>query len=186
MLPVEGAASSEASIIVRVCSPDDAQRLGCEYASSWEGQTAGRWDFLTAWSGPRLVGSACLRWEGPFNEEVAAASPRQVELGFLHVQPEFRGRGVGTALVGLAEQRCRERGVTSLGLGVGDGNPRAAALYQRLGYAATGFRFTDRYTWTNSDGELQDAVEPGFYLTRHLNSAEARIGGGDGWDRMGA
>jgi ribosomal protein S18 acetylase RimI-like enzyme len=128
---------------------------------------------LTAWDEARLVGSALLRWEGPFNAEVAAALPQQVELGFLQIEPSYRGRGIGTALLRLAEQRCRERGITRLGLAVATDNDRALRLYQRLGYADTGLRFTDSYTGIDPDGSARQMVEPGLYLTRNLTAADA-------------
>lgn len=160
--------SAAHGVTVRVCSPTDATHLGAEHAARWEGQRAGRWELLTAWSGTQLIGSGLLLWEGPHNPVVAAARPGQVELGFLQVEPAWRGRGVGTALLALAEDRCRERGVTCLGLAVGLANTRAAALYLRCGYADTGLRFTDDYVAVDESGRRYDAVEPGRYLTRTL------------------
>lgn len=155
-------------LAVRLCSAPDAERLRPAYADRWEGQGLGRWDFLVAWDKDRLVGSAVLRWEGPFNEEVATAFPSQVELGFLQVEPDCRGQGIGSALLRCAEQRCLERGVARLGMGVAEDNPRALALYERLGYTDTGLRFTDVYTGVGRDGTEQHLVEPGRYLTRDL------------------
>ncbi|MCW2543473.1 MAG: putative acetyltransferase [Frankiales bacterium] len=154
------------NVDVRECTPADAGRLGEPYAASWAGHLAGRWDFLTAWSGEQLVASAQLRWEGPHNADVAQARPGQVELGFLQVAEGWRGQGIGAAVVRLAESRCRDRHVTSLGLGVAMDNHQALDLYLRLGYADTGLRFTDRYTWTDADGVAHDAAEPGMYLVR--------------------
>jgi ribosomal protein S18 acetylase RimI-like enzyme len=161
---------SNEPVAVRVCAATDAESLGPEFAARWEGQRAGRWELLTAWFGSRLVGSGLLRWEGPFNPHVAAVRPGQVEIGFLQVEPEWRGRGVGSALLALAEQRCRARGVRSLGLGVGIDNSRAAALYRRLGFADTGVRFTDAYVSIDRDGCTHDVVEPGLYMTRMLTA----------------
>ncbi|MBC3841792.1 GNAT family N-acetyltransferase [Streptacidiphilus sp. 4-A2] len=52
----------------------------------------------------------------------------------LAVLPALQSRGLGTLLVGSAEQRIRERGLRRAELGVEDSNPRARALYERLGY----------------------------------------------------
>jgi ribosomal protein S18 acetylase RimI-like enzyme len=144
--------------------------LGQAFAARWDGQSEGRWEVLTAWDETRLVGSAVLRWEGPFNAEVAAALPQQVELGFLQIEPDYRGQGIGTALLRLAEQRCRERGVTRLGLGVALDNSRAVRLYQRLGYEDSRLRFTDTYTGTDPDGASRLMVEPGLYMTHNLTA----------------
>ena len=48
--------------------------------------------------------------------------------------------GLGTALIGKAERRIRHRGLVRAELGVEQENPRARALYERLGYVA----FDDR------------------------------------------
>jgi ribosomal protein S18 acetylase RimI-like enzyme len=49
---------------------------------------------------------------------------------------ELQGLGLGSALIAAAEERIRGRGVTVARLGVEDDNPRARALYERLGYRA--------------------------------------------------
>jgi ribosomal protein S18 acetylase RimI-like enzyme len=46
--------------------------------------------------------------------------------------------GIGTILIQAAEQRIRARGLHRAELGVEEHNPRARALYERLGYAAYG------------------------------------------------
>jgi ribosomal protein S18 acetylase RimI-like enzyme len=46
--------------------------------------------------------------------------------------------GIGTILVQAAEQRIRARGLRRAELGVEECNPRACALYERLGYVAYG------------------------------------------------
>lgn len=45
------------------------------------------------------------------------------------------GHGVGRALLAYAEEWARERGHTSITLSVFEGNRRAQALYERVGYA---------------------------------------------------
>lgn len=52
------------------------------------------------------------------------------------VLPALRSRGLGTLLVRAAEQRIRNRGLRGAELAVEGDNPRARALYERLGYAA--------------------------------------------------
>jgi ribosomal protein S18 acetylase RimI-like enzyme len=54
----------------------------------------------------------------------------------LGVLPALQSRGLGTLLVRAAEERIRARGLTRAELGVEDANPRARALYERLGYTA--------------------------------------------------
>lgn len=50
------------------------------------------------------------------------------------VHPEWRGRGIGTALLAAADAYAATRGARQVQLSVVDTNPRAEALYQRLGY----------------------------------------------------
>jgi ribosomal protein S18 acetylase RimI-like enzyme len=47
---------------------------------------------------------------------------------------ELQSLGIGTHLIAVAEQRVRKRGVRTAELAVEDNNPRAKALYERLGY----------------------------------------------------
>jgi GNAT superfamily N-acetyltransferase len=54
----------------------------------------------------------------------------------LTVHSAWRSRGLGTLLVRAAEQRIRARGLQWAELSVEVDNPRARALYERLGYAA--------------------------------------------------
>jgi GNAT superfamily N-acetyltransferase len=51
-----------------------------------------------------------------------------------------KGRGLGTRLIQLLEERMRQRGIATAVLDVEDVNPRALALYERLGYRVTGSR----------------------------------------------
>jgi ribosomal protein S18 acetylase RimI-like enzyme len=48
--------------------------------------------------------------------------------------PEYRGRGLGTKLMELAEQHARENGFRKLSLIVFEQNEGAKRLYDRLGY----------------------------------------------------
>ncbi|MFI8434472.1 GNAT family N-acetyltransferase [Streptomyces sp. NPDC079020] len=54
----------------------------------------------------------------------------------LAVHPALQSCGIGTFLVGAAEQRIRARGLRHAELGVEESNPRARVLYERLGYVA--------------------------------------------------
>ena len=52
----------------------------------------------------------------------------------LYLVPSHRGQGLGPRALALAEQACRELGVTALHLEVERANLRAQALYRRQGY----------------------------------------------------
>nr|WP_281373086.1 GNAT family N-acetyltransferase [Kineococcus aurantiacus] len=63
----------------------------------------------------------------------------------LVVHPAHRSRGLGTALVRALEERARARGARGAVLEVEVDNPRALALYERLGYRRAG---TTVASWT--------------------------------------
>jgi ribosomal protein S18 acetylase RimI-like enzyme len=56
----------------------------------------------------------------------------------LAVHGALQSCGIGTLLIHAAEQRIRARGLHRAELAVEESNPRARALYERLGYAAYG------------------------------------------------
>ena len=56
----------------------------------------------------------------------------------LVVHGPLQSCGIGTMLIQAAEQRIRARGLRWAELGVEECNPRARALYERLGYLAYG------------------------------------------------
>jgi ribosomal protein S18 acetylase RimI-like enzyme len=61
----------------------------------------------------------------------------------LFIRDEFRGRGIGKAALGRAEEVCRERGIRALHLEVERANERAQTLYRK-----SGFQDHDRYLLT--------------------------------------
>ena len=60
--------------------------------------------------------------------------PTCAEISDLVVAEPLRGQGVGTALIQTLVKRARGRGATAFEIGVAMDNPRAAALYRRLGF----------------------------------------------------
>ncbi|MBB4986268.1 GNAT family N-acetyltransferase [Streptomyces nymphaeiformis] len=72
----------------------------------------------------------------------------------LGVLPALQSCGIGTFLIGSAEQRIAARGLTRAELGVEEDNPRARALYERLGYRAFG-REPDSWDVETEDGSLR-------------------------------
>jgi diamine N-acetyltransferase len=54
----------------------------------------------------------------------------------LFVEPAARGQGVGTFALETAQEHCRRNGVAALHLEVEHENPKARALYERIGFKA--------------------------------------------------
>jgi ribosomal protein S18 acetylase RimI-like enzyme len=76
-----------------------------------------------------VAGFACLR----VVPCVLYAEP-YAELTELYVEPAFRRRGLGRALIAYAEQLAHARGATDLLIMTGVGNAAAQALYRTAGY----------------------------------------------------
>lgn len=78
----------------------------------------------------------------------------------LATRGELQGLGLGTRLIEDAENRIRKRGLNTAMLGVEDNNPRARALYERLGYRPVG---REKASWPRQrdDGrvEMYETVE---------------------------
>lgn len=74
----------------------------------------------------------------------------------LAVLPALRSCGIGSVLIAAAEQRILDRGLDRAELAVEEDNPRARALYERLGYTAYG---REKQSW--------DAQGPDGAVRRH-------------------
>lgn len=72
----------------------------------------------------------------------------------LAVHPALQSCGIGTLLVEAAEQRILDRGLHRAELGVEESNPRARALYERLGYVGYD-RKPDAWDAEGSDGVVR-------------------------------
>ncbi len=59
---------------------------------------------------------------------------RRGEISDLVVGEAWRGQGIGTAIVQRLLEIAREQGMGEVEIGAASSNPRAAALYQRLGF----------------------------------------------------
>jgi GNAT superfamily N-acetyltransferase len=144
-------------------------------------QQRGTSSYLVAWLDERPVGHAEIRWDGCAAAAVRERFPRCPEVNALEVFPErMRSRGIGTALIAEAERRVKARGFGQIGLGVADDNPRAAALYLRLGFGETGCRYLDSYEVVDDAGGRHILSDPCRFLVKDLPDAETEAGVPDG------
>ena len=77
------------------------------------------------------------------------------------VAPEMRGHGVGTQLLAAVCNHARATGHADVRLDVLDNNPRARALYERVGFVAVGHQslpFLKRFFGFNSVTEMRKSV----------------------------
>lgn len=84
---------------------------------------------------------------------------RAAEISDLIVHPQHRSQGIGSLLIGYLTNAARDLHMQTLEIGVALANPRALALYRRLGFA------DDRTIELN----LGSGPEPVLYLLKHLN-----------------
>lgn len=105
------------------------------------------------------------------------AAARGEVVGFLHVERsgfgfgeigmmvarEWRGHGVGSALVAAAIDWGNEHGLHKLTLSVFPQNEAAIALYRKFGFEEEGYR---KKQMRRASGELWDLVEMGLLLER--------------------
>ena len=82
------------------------------------------------------------------------------EIGMM-VAKEWRGRGVGSALMEAAIAWAREEGLHKLSLDVFPHNEAAIALYRKFGFVEEGRRVKQ---YRRRNGELWDGVEMGLLL----------------------
>ena len=82
------------------------------------------------------------------------------ELG-MTVARDWRGRGVGSALLAAGIAWARERGLHKVSLAVFPHNAAAIALYRKFGFVEEGRRVKQ---FRRASGELWDAIEMGLLL----------------------
>ena len=82
------------------------------------------------------------------------------EIG-MAVAREWRGRGVGSALLTAAIDWARDRGLHKLSLSVFPHNAAAIALYRKFGFVEEGRRVRH---YRRTSGELWDAIDMGLLL----------------------
>jgi aminoglycoside 6'-N-acetyltransferase len=93
---------------------------------------------LVAVAAGRVVGMVELLPRGRVQEAGAARTHApSVDIG-LSVAPDWRGRGVGTALMAAAEEWARGHGARRMILDLAAANEGARRLYERLGYEVHG------------------------------------------------
>ena len=105
---------------------------------------------VVAVAGGEVIGSIHVGASGHGYGEIGMAIAR-----------EWRGRGVGSALMAAAIDWARERGLHKLSLGVFAHNAAGLALYRKYGFVEEGRRIKQ---YRRQSGELWDSIEMGLLL----------------------
>jgi RimJ/RimL family protein N-acetyltransferase len=151
---------------IRLASDDDRRPLATLFAAVAEERDG------IATEPPVDVEAWAARWhlEGTFvavadGEIVGSLSVETSRFGFgelgMAVAREWRGRGVGSALLAAAIAWARERGLHKLTLSVFPHNEAAIGLYRKHGFVEEGRRVKH---FRRASGELWDALEMGLLL----------------------
>jgi ribosomal protein S18 acetylase RimI-like enzyme len=151
---------------VRAAREDDRVALATQFAAVAEerdgiaseppidiDERAGRWDIagtLLAEADGELVGHL----------HIEASRFGFGEIG-MAVAREWRGRGVGSALLAAAIEWARAEGLHKLSLSVFPHNEAGIALYRKFGFVEEGRRVGQ---FRRQSGELWDAVDMGLLL----------------------
>jgi ribosomal-protein-alanine N-acetyltransferase len=109
---------------IRPLAPDEVERVTAVLGLARFGQGDGV--YLVAWEGDEPSGHARLAFTEP------------PELQDLSVRPEYRRRGVASALLAAVEREARGRGFDRIRLQVSAENGPAQALFGAFGYADVG------------------------------------------------
>jgi RimJ/RimL family protein N-acetyltransferase len=110
-----------------------------------------------------LEGSFVAIADGPVVGQISVQPTYHgyADIGML-VAREWRGRGVGTALMEAGIAWARERGdIHKLSLGVFAHNAAGIALYKKVGFVEEGRRVKH---YRRQSGELWDSIEMGLLL----------------------
>jgi putative acetyltransferase len=138
--------------VVFAAVADERDGIGTEPPVDVE-ERAANWTLdgtFVAVAGGELLGSI----------HIARSNHGYGELGMAIVR-EWRGRGVGSALMVAAIEWAREQGLHKLSLGVWPHNAAAIALYRKFGFVEEGRRVKHM---RRQSGELWDIVDMGLLL----------------------
>lgn len=155
-------------VTIRPARPDDAGGMAMVHVSAW--QAAYRGLLSERYLASLTVSGAELRWQaaltaarpdtrclvaehedGAILAICAVGAPREREvppglgeLRMINVDPRWWGAGVGTALLGRAEDELRAMSYTGAYLWVLEGNQRAERFYRGCGWCETDVRRNDQ------------------------------------------
>ena len=113
-----------------------------------------------------MVGQVFIQWSS--SDPRFADGSRRGYLYALRVKPAFRSRGLGTRILFAAEDELRRRGMDTASIGVEKDNPRARALYERLGYRVIADD-PGRWSYFDHEGIIQEVVEPAWLMEKRIH-----------------
>ncbi len=82
-------------------------------------------------------------------QELENLAPGSWYVNVLAAYPEYRGKGLGTALLEVAQEKAAQAGTKGLSIIVSDANIPAQRLYERCGYTEIAMREMVKDDWVN-------------------------------------
>lgn len=169
-------APREAALRVREVEPGDLARLERDLPSGpaqvhrahLRSVQTGATTYLAARERGQARGTGVIRWSGPVGQRARSRYAEVPEIAHLQVGERHSGKGVGSAIIAAAESMIAGRSHAQAAVGVDRENPRARALYLRLGYRPTGLIDTLGYTWVDPEGVKHPEVEHIELLVKQL------------------
>ncbi|MEV5894539.1 GNAT family N-acetyltransferase [Nonomuraea fuscirosea] len=126
---------------------------------------------LVAWKHGEPLGDVYLWLERAEEPELTTHLPDAALLTHLEVLPAHRNEGIGSELMGVAEERLFSMGYKRVALGVGLDNRDAQRLYERRGYDEWphGYVTTTRVEY-QPDGRRELSAEMCRIMVKQLGS----------------
>lgn len=94
--------------------------------------------YLVVEENREIVGQVLLKLEG------GKKIKDMPQINDLYVKESFRGKGIGTKLIQVAEEKAREKSFAKISLAVNPTlNPKVKKLYEDLGYKEIGEEYVD-------------------------------------------
>jgi GNAT superfamily N-acetyltransferase len=151
-------------LIIRDATEDDLPALdafrpyGTAHADRLRHANPQRFRYLIADMGDEIVGTVMLYFQAEPGWDRAHQMPLMMEL---FIPERFRSKGIGTAMIAAAEEFTVFAGFGHLYLRVEpERNPRAFALYKRLGYQPLQSKpYEDPYHFVDSAGHVTQGME---------------------------
>ncbi len=148
----------------------DVDRLAGRHHDRFTQQQDGHLTYLIAWLYEIPIGHTMVRWGGTTDAYIVERISECAHLEDLFVMPELRSQGIGRRILAQAEWLAAERDFSQISLAVGIDNPRARALYERLGYVDTGYgAFEIGGTYMDIHGNRREWREVCEYLVKRLD-----------------
>ncbi|MBN2086108.1 MAG: GNAT family N-acetyltransferase [Anaerolineales bacterium] len=112
-----------------------------------------------------MVGQIFIQWSS--SDPRFADGTRRGYLYALRIKPAFRCRGLGTRILAAAENELHRRGMDTASIGVEKDNPRARALYERLGYRVIA-EDPGRWSYVDHEGNIREVLEPAWLMEKRI------------------